>query len=152
MTDFLNPYADLPDSEVHRTTIVCDKNDYAFVMRLHGRKGAFQNTIYVLITRTIEQLKAKGITEYDPIRYERAVAGLTVTLGDGSPVHSGSGGTVDDRQKPTSVEQVPDGDDAARTRSVVQPDTAANEQLRVVPSTRKGKSTEGRKGGQKGKH
>lgn len=142
---FLDPYADLPDAEVHRTTIVCSKRDWAFISGIHGRKGSFQCTVYILITRLIQQLKEKGITDYDPERFESAVSGLTVSLADGS----GTGGTPPN-DKPEHHEAA-SGNDGRRATGVVQPSPGSLDKPRDVPVPRPTEDGKGQKRPKRGR-
>jgi hypothetical protein len=80
MSKFKDPYEFLPERERHRTTIDVGGKDKSFLVSCHNRRGTVQVTLNILMSKLIEQLKANGITDYDPERYESAVAGCHIVL------------------------------------------------------------------------
>lgn len=85
MTDapqFLNPY-EADGDDVHKTTVNLGARDLAFLRGLNTNTGVLQTTIGILAKALVRALRENNLTEYDPDAYERAIAGLTVTLGPG---------------------------------------------------------------------
>lgn len=103
---FKNPYEGIPPADVHRTTIEIDRHAHSDLHRCRSRKGTLQTTLNILLSKLTEQLKKHGLTEYDPERYEYAVANATLTLGVHDSHNSGVRGTVADSSPETSHRDV----------------------------------------------
>lgn len=93
---FKNPYEGIPPADIHRTTIEIDRHAHSDLHRCRSRKGTLQTTLNILLNKLTEQLKKHGLTEYDPERYEYAVANATLTLGVHDSHNNGVRGTVAD--------------------------------------------------------
>ena len=119
MSKFKDPYENLPERERHRTTIDVGGKDKSFLVSCHNRRGTVQVTLNILMFKLIEQLKANGITEYDPERYEAAVADCAIVFAcanrttNAHPTCDGNSVTCD-CNNPRS-EQTPSGDVGHRT-------------------------------------
>jgi len=79
---FENPYGSLPPNRVLHTSVNIDITHASLFKTLYGRNGAIQTTIAILVNKLYEQLIKSGFQpEFNPERFEHAVADATLTLG-----------------------------------------------------------------------
>jgi hypothetical protein len=79
---YQDPYLSLPQDQCFKTSFTLDARDRAFLSSVRPQKGTLQITLAILVKKLIELIKTNGIRDYDPERFERLVAGVTlVTTG-----------------------------------------------------------------------
>ena len=83
--NFDNPYHKTllaPSDFTVRTTIEVAASRHAYIMGTHGKSGALQTTINILVEKLYEQLRLANIgPSFDRDAFECAVANATITLG-----------------------------------------------------------------------
>lgn len=103
----------------HKTTIEIPGDLKGRLGSLHQRKGTLQLTAVYLLNLLDKELERNGIITYDPDRYEHAVAGLRLVLGEqprSSVTHHNHTGHV-------PVGQAVEGHERAGTSGVAQQTT-----------------------------
>lgn len=78
---FTNLWLAIPPTQRVRTTILIPSRTYSDFAKLHPKSGVLQTTICQLIEKLTHELKRVNFTEYDPARYELAIAGCSIQLG-----------------------------------------------------------------------
>lgn len=78
---FTNLWLAIPPAQRVRTTILIPSRTYSDFAKLHPKSGVLQTTICQLIEKLTHELKRVNFTEYDPARYELAIAGCSIQLG-----------------------------------------------------------------------
>ncbi len=91
-TGFVDPYEHLPEGPLPagtdslvQTMVKVSSQDRDFINSLHASRPTIRITFAILLHRLCHELRANNITEFDPVAYERAVGGLSITLGSVKP-------------------------------------------------------------------
>lgn len=79
-TSFSNPWKELSKDALLKTTVDVSRDLISDIVRVHSKQGVLQTTIYLLLTKLVDELKRNDLTEYDPAAYELGVAGCTITF------------------------------------------------------------------------
>ena len=75
-----SPYGELPEADVHTTTIGVSRRDWAFLQGVYGGRGATQAVLYNLMSRFVQELKNHGITDYDPDNLKHCIEHARITI------------------------------------------------------------------------
>jgi hypothetical protein len=74
-----DPYENLDENQIVRTTVNISGSASAHLKSLHNRRGTLQATVANLVEKLINALTAHGITQYDPERYEQFINDCVIT-------------------------------------------------------------------------
>ena len=80
-----DPYAQLDERQIVRTTINLSGAASSQLKSLHNRRGTLQLTIANLVEKLISSLIQHGITTYDPEQYEAFVDGCVIVPNGAAP-------------------------------------------------------------------
>jgi hypothetical protein len=135
---FKNPCETVePGDDYHRTTFVTTKKVQHRIDGYRLRKGTLQTTANILIDKLLNELRRSNLSEYDPDRYEVAVANATVRLPDDYYTGSTSPNT-----EPAT--ETPRGNDGRGVATVARVDTGtpavAPNPARTPKASKSGKS------------
>lgn len=83
-TEFVSPYASLPEDRQHRSSFISDKIVAHSLAGIRGRRDTLQVTVNVLLQKFYEQLRIAGIVSYAPTEYDDALLNATITIGRGT--------------------------------------------------------------------
>jgi hypothetical protein len=101
MSEFRDPYDQLPKTELLNTTIEVSQRDNAFLRGLFPHRSVLQITINILLSRFVKACKQHELREYDPIRFQSAIAHATIAIDTRRPVTNIASGT--DSNKPVEA-------------------------------------------------
>jgi hypothetical protein len=101
MSEFRDPYDHLPKTELLNTTIEVAQRDNAFLRGIFPHRSVLQITINILLSRFIKACKHHGLREYDPVRFQSAIAFADIVIDPRRPVTNLASGT--DSNKPVET-------------------------------------------------
>ena len=140
-----SPYGELPEADVHTTTIGVSRRDWAFLQGVYGGRGATQAVLYNLMSRFVQELKNHGITDYDPDNLKHCIEHARITIpgpiaATAGPVDNGIPRSPESEHRPEAVS----GNDGRGVASVEQPckgrvNKLSNNDLNDTGETSKGR-------------